>query len=87
MFHILSYAAYLACPLMMLFCMKGMFGGGKKSISNDKANPPQFSSKKEELEYVRNQMVDFQTRYERLANEEEKPGQIGVLNKEKVQKA
>ncbi|NTZ19448.1 DUF2933 domain-containing protein [Paenibacillus sp. JMULE4] len=25
----LQLLAFLACPLMMLFCMKGMFGGNK----------------------------------------------------------
>ncbi|WP_199622537.1 DUF2933 domain-containing protein [Paenibacillus alkalitolerans] len=27
----LQVLALLACPLMMLFCMKGMFGGSKES--------------------------------------------------------
>lgn len=30
----LNILALLACPLMMLFCMKGMFGG-KKSCDKD----------------------------------------------------
>jgi hypothetical protein len=33
----LSILAFLACPLMMLFCMKGMFGSKSKSKESLKA--------------------------------------------------
>ncbi|CAM3686799.1 hypothetical protein GCM10009865_43480 [Aeromicrobium ponti] len=29
---------YLLCPLMMLFCMKGMFSGGKKDCTKKTSN-------------------------------------------------
>lgn len=32
----LSTLAFLACPLMMLFCMKGMFSGGGKCDKDQK---------------------------------------------------
>lgn len=81
---ILAYGAYLICPLMMVFCMKGMFGKNK-SCSLEKPKQPQFSTKREELEYVRNQMNDLEARYQRLAAEEEQGQQPTVLsNKETV---
>jgi hypothetical protein len=34
----MEWLLYLLCPLMMLFCMKGMFTGGKKDCHSKQVN-------------------------------------------------
>ncbi|WP_394141623.1 DUF2933 domain-containing protein [Cytobacillus oceanisediminis] len=34
----MEWLIYLLCPLMMLFCMKGMFSGGKKDCNTKKTS-------------------------------------------------
>lgn len=83
---ILSYAAFLVCPLIMLFCMKGMFSGGNKSSSTENSKQPRFSSKREELDYIRGQMTDLQARFERLSADNDRTNlPTEIPREEKIQ--
>jgi hypothetical protein len=51
----LQLLAFLACPLMMLFCMKGMFGGHK----DKKAGSVQTHVSQEEFQQLQIKMADL----------------------------
>lgn len=51
----LQLLAFLACPLMMLFCMKGMFGGNK----NKKTGWVQTSVSRQEFQQLQIKMADL----------------------------
>ncbi|WP_229683016.1 DUF2933 domain-containing protein [Virgibacillus oceani] len=60
----------LACPLMMLFCMKGMFGGNKnKDLKEDSNNNQLQSSQQDELQSVQLKMVDLMEQNHQLMEE------------------
>ncbi|MEK8130568.1 DUF2933 domain-containing protein [Paenibacillus filicis] len=44
--QLLSILALLACPIMMLLCMRGMFGGSK----NKKADPSQLEASQQNMQ-------------------------------------
>ncbi|MFD1736727.1 hypothetical protein ACFSCX_09125 [Bacillus salitolerans] len=48
----MEWILYLLCPLMMLFCMKGLFSGGKKDCNT--SNSINISNK--ELDDLRKQL-------------------------------
>lgn len=51
----LQLLAFLACPLMMLFCMKGMFGGNK----NKKTGAVNTSVSQQESQQLQIKMADL----------------------------
>lgn len=63
--QVLQVLAYLACPLMMIFCMKGMFSGGKDS----KTNNAQFNITQQELQNLQLKMADLIEENQKLARE------------------
>ncbi|WP_170007190.1 DUF2933 domain-containing protein [Bacillus fonticola] len=54
----------LACPLMMLFCMKGMFSGNKES-KEDLGSQPQQS----DLQPLQNKMSELMEQNQKLTEE------------------
>ncbi len=46
----MEWLLYLLCPLMMLFCMKGMFTGGKKDCHSKQVNTPSEDMKSLQME-------------------------------------
>lgn len=52
---LLSWLPLLICPLMMLFCMRGMFGG-KKDCQSTKGQPD-LAKKLESLELQNTQLI------------------------------
>lgn len=59
----------LACPLMMLFCMKGMFSGNKNKDSKEKSNSQLQTSQQEELQSVQLKMADIMEKNHQLMEE------------------
>ncbi|MBK4072916.1 DUF2933 domain-containing protein [Staphylococcus aureus] len=59
----------LACPLMMLFCMKGMFGGNKNKDSKENSNSQLQTSQQEELQSVHLKMADLMEQNHKLMEE------------------
>jgi uncharacterized protein (DUF3084 family) len=57
----------LACPLMMLLCMKGMFGGSKDKDAKAKANQPQVSPS--EMQSLQMKMAEMMEQNQKLMNE------------------
>lgn len=55
----MEWLLYLLCPLMMLFCMKGMFTGGKKDCHSKQVNVQNSDMKslQMEVENLREQNV------------------------------
>jgi hypothetical protein len=61
----LSILAFLACPLMMLFCMKGMFSGNKdKEVKNVQ---PQVSP--QDLQTMQIRMAEMMEQNHKLMKE------------------
>ena len=59
----------LACPLMMLFCMKGMFSGNKNKDSKEKSNSQLQISQQEELQSIQLKMADIMEQNHQLMEE------------------
>jgi hypothetical protein len=53
--QLLSILALLACPIMMLLCMRGMFGGSK----NKKADPSPSGASQQDMQSLQIQMADL----------------------------
>ncbi len=67
---IVTVVAALACPLMMVFMMKGMHGThGDSQHSLHGTSPKRFRSKDEELAHLRLRMNELQAAYERIEQE------------------
>ncbi|MFZ3579089.1 DUF2933 domain-containing protein [Virgibacillus sp. DJP39] len=64
-----EFLLLLACPLMMLFCMKGMFGGNKNKDSKENSNSQLQTSQQEELQSVQLKMADIMEQNHQLAKE------------------
>lgn len=60
-----TIAALLACPLMMIFMMKGMHGDGNRSANGSSRR--KSLSKEGALADLGSRMQDLKTEYERLA--------------------
>jgi len=60
-----SYLLLLACPLMMLFCMKGMFSGNK----DKKGDAPQSGVSSQELRDLQIKMADLMEQNQKLTRE------------------
>ncbi|SFV05914.1 DUF2933 domain-containing protein [Alicyclobacillus macrosporangiidus] len=72
-----SVVALLACPLMMIFMMRGMHGGHEKHGMHPSTRR-KFRSAEEELADVKRQVDDLQTRYDRLSQRvKDRPGHLG----------
>lgn len=80
----LSTLAFLACPLMMLFCMKGMFTGNKDS----KNNSAQSNVSQQELQHLQIKMGEMMEQNHKLMKELEsrKHSNVVELNEESVSK-
>ncbi|RBP05329.1 DUF2933 domain-containing protein [Rossellomorea aquimaris] len=50
----MEWLIYLLCPLMMLFCLKGMFSGGK-NCDNKKSSQVDFNSLQTEVKQLQEQ--------------------------------
>lgn len=57
---------YLACPLMMLFCMKGMFMGHKDKKNKEAVN---VSSSAQDIQSLQIQMAELMEENKRLERE------------------
>jgi uncharacterized protein (DUF3084 family) len=57
----------LACPLMMLFCMKGMMGGNKEKDAKAKADQPQVSPS--EMQSLQIKMAEMMEQNHKLMKE------------------
>jgi uncharacterized protein (DUF3084 family) len=57
----------LACPLMMLFCMKGMMGGNKEKDAKAKADQPQVSPS--EMQSLQIKMAEMMEQNHKLMQE------------------
>lgn len=61
----MQWLLYLACPLMMIFCMMGVFGGNKNKKTDDsKSNVSQ-----QELQNLQIKMADLMEENQKLAME------------------
>jgi translation elongation factor P/translation initiation factor 5A len=60
-----SLLLLLACPLMMLFCMKGMFTGNKDS----KTSSTQSNASQHEIQQMQIQMADLMEQNQKLMKE------------------
>lgn len=54
----------LLCPLMMLFCMKGMFTGGKKDCHTKQSN-----NTSDDMKFLQMQVQQLQEQNRKLADE------------------
>ncbi|WP_029420758.1 DUF2933 domain-containing protein [Alicyclobacillus macrosporangiidus] len=63
-----SIVALLACPLMMIFMMKGMHGG-HENHGMHRSTRRKFGSPEEELADVKRQLDDLQNQYNRLSQQ------------------
>ncbi|MFC4767001.1 DUF2933 domain-containing protein [Effusibacillus consociatus] len=59
----------LLCPLMMLFCMKGMFGGNKDSDKSAKITSEQPQVSTEELQALQIKMAELMEQNHSLMKE------------------
>jgi hypothetical protein len=59
----------LACPLIMLFCMKGMFGGTKNKDTEEPSSSQLQASSQEEKESVPLKMADVMEENHQLREE------------------
>lgn len=64
-----EFLLLLACPLMMLFCMKGIFSGNKGS---SKGNPVQGETQQPDLQSLQIKMADLMEQNHKLTQEVEK---------------
>lgn len=73
----MEWLLYLACPLMMLFCMKGMFTGNK----DKKGNAPQSNVSQQEMQQLQIQMGEMMEQNHKLMKELEsrKPSPSNVV--------
>jgi hypothetical protein len=80
----LSVLAVLACPLMMLFCMKGMFTGNKDS----KTSSPQSNVSQHELQQMQIKMGELMEQNHKLIKELEsrKHSNVVELHEESASK-
>jgi Protein of unknown function (DUF2933) len=60
----MEWLLYLLCPLMMLFCMKGMFTGGKKDCHSKQVN-----NSTDEMKSLQMQVRNLQEQNMKLMNE------------------
>jgi hypothetical protein len=60
-----SFLLLLACPLMMLFCMKGMFTGNKDS----KASSAQSNASQQEIQQMQIKMAELMEQNQKLMRE------------------
>ncbi|MCM3409866.1 DUF2933 domain-containing protein [Metabacillus litoralis] len=60
----MEWLLYLLCPLMMLFCMKGIFTGGKKDCHSKQEN-----IKNEQMKSLQLQVHNLQEQNMKLINE------------------
>lgn len=67
-----SILAFLACPLMMLFCMKGMFTGNKDS----KNTSAQSNVSNQELQQLQIKMGEMMEQNHKLMKELESRNQL-----------
>jgi predicted transcriptional regulator len=66
----LEWLLLLACPLMMLFCMKGMFSGNKKGKkSTATSNVPSTSQVSNELQTLQIKMAELMEQNHQLMKE------------------
>ncbi len=61
----LQLLTLLACPLMMIFCMKGMFSGNKDS----KAGSAQANVSRQEIQNLQIKMADLMEQNQNLMKE------------------
>lgn len=71
-----SFLLLLACPIMMLFCMKGMFSGKKDS----KANSNESNVSQQEMQNLQIQMGDMMEQNHKLMKELESRKQSSVVD-------
>lgn len=64
-----EFLLLLACPLMMLFCMKGMFGGDKNKDSKENSNSQLQTSQQDELQSVQLKMADLMEQNHQMMEE------------------
>ncbi|MGM0867508.1 MAG: DUF2933 domain-containing protein [Bacillota bacterium] len=60
----MEWLLYLLCPLMMLFCMKGMFTGGKKDCHSKQVN-----NSTDEMKLLQMQVQNLQEQNMKLMDE------------------
>ncbi|PGT79579.1 DUF2933 domain-containing protein [Bacillus sp. AFS040349] len=51
----MEWLLFLLCPLMMLFCMKGMFSGGKKDCHSKQNNSENLKSLQMQVQNLQEQ--------------------------------
>jgi hypothetical protein len=78
----------LACPIMMLFCMKGMFGGNKdKDVKTDAV---QNGVSQQEMQQLQIKMAEMMEQNQKLMNElesmKDKPSNVVELSEEAAAK-
>jgi len=61
----MQWLLLLACPLMMIICMAGMFGGNK----NKKGDASQSGVSQQELQNLQIKMADLMEENQKLARE------------------
>jgi hypothetical protein len=82
----LQLLTFLACPLMMLFCMKGMFSGSKDKNTGS----AQTHVSQHDMQQLQIKMADLIEQNHKLSNEIEtlktKPSNVIELTEEKMSK-
>jgi hypothetical protein len=82
----MEWLLYLVCPLMMLFCMKGMFTGNK----DKKENSSQSNVSQQEMQQLQIQMGEMMEQNHKLMKELESrtqsPSNVVELKEESVSK-
>ncbi|WP_029419916.1 DUF2933 domain-containing protein [Alicyclobacillus macrosporangiidus] len=72
-----SIVALLACPLMMIFMMKGMHGG-HETHQRHASTGRKFRSTEEELADVKRRLDESQAQYDRLSQRtKDQSGHLG----------
>jgi hypothetical protein len=62
-----EYLLLLACPLMMIFCMKGMMGGSKGKDAKGKMEQPQVSLN--EMQALQMKMAEMMEQNQKMMKE------------------
>ncbi|MGM0878194.1 DUF2933 domain-containing protein (plasmid) [Bacillus sp. CMF21] len=71
----MEWLLYLLCPLMMLFCMKGMFTGGKKDCHSKQVN-----NSTDDMKSLQMQVQNLQEQNMKLMDEMKSFKQANVIS-------
>jgi hypothetical protein len=78
----LLWLLLLACPLMMLFCMKGMFTGNKDSKKESSSS----NVSQQEMQQMQIQMAELMEQNQKLKKEMQSDSSSNVVELNKHQK-